>query len=149
MRAPRRSPNRHTLQAGPRKSPPRRARDEPAVQDEEFILDIPPASDVEAAPDAPGGTPPAAATAPAPALAPGSRAWEALAEEIRMQVLQRIDLFTDTGLREQLGARLQPIVDRASAELVATINQHVGELLRALRRRGDRARDREVAAATR
>jgi hypothetical protein len=57
--------------------------------------------------------------------------WAAMAEEIRMQVLQRIDLFTDTGLRDQLGARLQPIVDRASADLVATINQHVGELLRA------------------
>jgi hypothetical protein len=56
--------------------------------------------------------------------------WDAVAEEIRVQVLQRIDLFTDTGLREQLGARLQPIVDRASADLVATINQHVGELLR-------------------
>jgi hypothetical protein len=57
--------------------------------------------------------------------------WASMAEEIRMQVLQRIDLFTDTGLRDQLGARLQPIVDRASADLVATINQHVGELLRA------------------
>ena len=57
--------------------------------------------------------------------------WSALAEEIRMQVLQRIDLFTDTGLREQLAARMQPIVDRASADLVATINQHVGVLLRA------------------
>jgi hypothetical protein len=57
--------------------------------------------------------------------------WASMAEEIRMQVLQRIDLFTDTGLRDQLGARLQPIVDRASADLVATINQHVGDLLRA------------------
>jgi hypothetical protein len=57
--------------------------------------------------------------------------WDLAAEEIRMQVLQRIDLFTDTGLREQLGQRLQPIVDRASADLVATINLHVGELLRA------------------
>ena len=57
--------------------------------------------------------------------------WTSMAEEIRVQVLQRIDLFTDTGLRAQLGARLQPIVDRASADLVATINQHVGELLRA------------------
>jgi hypothetical protein len=56
--------------------------------------------------------------------------WHAMAEEVRMQVLQRIDLFTDTGLREQLGARLQPIVDRASADLVAAINQHVGDLLR-------------------
>jgi hypothetical protein len=57
--------------------------------------------------------------------------WDMAAEEIRMQVLQRIDLFTDTGLREQLGQRLKPIVDRASADLVATINLHVGELLRA------------------
>jgi hypothetical protein len=57
--------------------------------------------------------------------------WDVAAEEIRMQVLQRIDLFTDTGLREQLGSRLKPIVDNASADLVATINQHVGELLRA------------------
>ena len=48
-----------------------------------------------------------------------------------MQVLQRIDIFTDTGLREQLGVQLQPIVDRASAELVATINNQVGKLLRA------------------
>jgi hypothetical protein len=57
--------------------------------------------------------------------------WAALAEEVRMQVLQRIDIFTDTGLQEQLTARLQPIVDRASADLVATINQQVGQLLRA------------------
>jgi hypothetical protein len=56
--------------------------------------------------------------------------WNTLAEEIRMQVLQRIDIFTDTGLKEQLNARLQPIVDRASADLVAAINQHVGQLLR-------------------
>lgn len=57
--------------------------------------------------------------------------WAALAEEVRMQVLQRIDIFTDTGMQQQLTARLQPIVDRASADLVATINQHVGTLLRA------------------
>ena len=73
--------------------------------------------------------------APAPVVTapavPDAAHWEAMAEEIRMQVLQRIDLFTDTGLRTQLGARLQPIADRASADLVATINQHVGELLRA------------------
>lgn len=69
---------------------------------------------------------------PAPVVSSDDEArWAALAEEIRMQVLQRIDLFTDTGLREQLAARLQPIVDRASQDLVATINQHVGVLLRA------------------
>ena len=77
----------------------------------------------------PGGS---ADAAPAPRQAPEDEArWHALAEEIRMQVLQRIDLFTDTGRREQLAARLQPIVDRAGADLVATINQHVGVLLRA------------------
>ena len=56
--------------------------------------------------------------------------WNLMAEDIRMQVLQRIDIFTDTGLREQLNRRLQPIVDRASADLVAAINQHVGQILR-------------------
>ena len=83
-----------------------------------------------------GAAPPEPAYVPAAASAPpfpehDDARWNALAEEIRMQVLQRIDLFTDTGLREQLAVRLQPIVDRASADLVATINQHVGILLRA------------------
>jgi hypothetical protein len=53
-----------------------------------------------------------------------------MAEEIQMQVLQRLDLYADTGLREQLGVRLQPIVERASAELVTTINRELGELVR-------------------
>jgi hypothetical protein len=57
--------------------------------------------------------------------------WEALAEEIRMQVLQRIDIFTDTRLHKQLSAQLQPIVDRASVQMVETINEEVGRLLRA------------------
>jgi hypothetical protein len=73
----------------------------------------------------------AAEPAPEPRLAGDAARWVDLAEEIRMQVLQRIDIFTDTDLHDQLTARLQPIVDRASAELVATINQHVGALLRA------------------
>ena len=64
-------------------------------------------------------------------VVPTGGEFEALAEEIRMQVLQRIDMFTDTGLRERLGERLKPIVDRASADLVDAINQHVGEILRA------------------
>ena len=61
---------------------------------------------------------------------PDAARWNALAEDVRMQVLQRIDIFTDTGLQKQLVARLQPIVDRASADLVATINQQVGHILR-------------------
>jgi hypothetical protein len=56
--------------------------------------------------------------------------WAALSEDIRMQVLQRLDIFTDTGLQGELTTRLQPIVDRASADLVAAINQHVGQILR-------------------
>ena len=71
--------------------------------------------------------PPAALCAPADDWA----RWEALADEIRMEVLQRIEIFTEAGLRERLGVHLQPIVDRASAELVATVNEQVGGLLRA------------------
>jgi hypothetical protein len=68
--------------------------------------------------------------APPDAAAAEAR-WRALAAEVEMQLLQRLDIFTDTGLQEQLAAKLEPIVDRASAELVATINQQVGQLLRA------------------
>ena len=57
--------------------------------------------------------------------------WRTLADQISMQVLQRIDLFTDTGLKEQLAQHLQPIVARAGTELVSAINDHVGKLLRA------------------
>ncbi len=73
-----------------------------------------------------------AETPVAPVLAPldDARVRE-IAEEIGMQVLQRIDIFTDTELRARLGERLKPVVDRVSADLVAAINQHVGELLRA------------------
>ena len=56
--------------------------------------------------------------------------WRALAEQVSMQVLQRVDLFTDTGLKSQLAEHLQPIVDRASAELVKAITEHVGGVLR-------------------
>jgi hypothetical protein len=100
------------------------------VIDEEFILEIPPASATAAAAAPQSAAPPIAAAGTPPALAPGSLEWDALAEEIRMQVLQRLDLFTDTGMRDQLGARLQPIVARASAELVETINHALGELVR-------------------
>ena len=76
-------------------------------------------------------TPPEVSVADPPAAPDEWARWEVLADEIRMQVLQRIDIFTDTGLRDQLSAQLQPIVDRASAEMVSTINEHVGGLLRA------------------
>ena len=95
------------------------------VLDDEFILEIPPL-DEGRRPMLAEEPPPIPAVAPPPA----ERNWDALAEEIRMQVLQRLDLLTDAGLREQLGARLRPIVDRASGELVATINRELGELVR-------------------
>lgn len=73
---------------------------------------------------------PSPTAAAGPEIERASPDWDALADEIRAQVMQRLDLFTDSGLREQLGARLQPIVQRASAELVETINRQVGELVR-------------------
>jgi len=79
-------------------------------------------------PVAPDPVPPPVAVA---ATVPDAERWEGLAEEIRMQVLQRIDIFTDTGLHGELSARLQPIVDRASVDLVTTINREVGQILRA------------------
>ena len=85
--------------------------------------------------------------APAAPLGPDDQAhWDSVAEEIRMQVLQRIDLFTDTGLREQLGERLKPIVDRASADLVADDQPARRRAAARVRGRGDRARDRALAA---
>jgi hypothetical protein len=92
--------------------------------DDDFILEIPPLE-----------SPAAAAPVPPPLAEPASpdddAAWAALAEELRMQVLQRLDLFTDTGLREQLGERLSPIVERASTQMIETINRELGELVRA------------------
>jgi hypothetical protein len=88
------------------------------------------ASATDATPWAPQNAASAAADS-LPATPDDWARWEVLADEIRMQVLQRIDIFTDTRLRDQLSEQLQPIVDRASAEMVATINAHVGGLLRA------------------
>jgi hypothetical protein len=84
-------------------------------------------------------SPPAAAPAPvvvddsaerAAKAAAEEERWRALAEQVSMQVLQRVDLFTDTGLKTELAGHLQPIVERASAELVKAITEHVGGILR-------------------
>ena len=102
----------------------------PTPPEEEFILELPPVTETQPPVESQVAAPAAAAAIRPPTHEPGSPEWDALAEEIRMQVLQRLDLFTDTGMREQLGARLQPIVSRASAELVETINHALGELVR-------------------
>ena len=84
-----------------------------------------PAAALESPPEAEAETPPAATPPESPATtepqvaAPPSEPqvaphpivddparWDALAEDIRMQVLQRIDIFTDTGLKDQLNQRL-------------------------------------------
>jgi hypothetical protein len=79
-------------------------------------------------------TPPPAGSMPAESVAATGTSeeerWHALAEQISMQVLQRLDLFVDTGLKVQLAAHLQPIVARAGTELVEAINDHVGQLVR-------------------
>jgi hypothetical protein len=72
----------------------------------------------------------AALAAPAPGATDDAQRWQALAEQVSMQVLQRLDLFIDSGLKDQLADRLRPIVDRAGAELVAEINEQVGKLVR-------------------
>src|SRR4029450_8521274 len=83
-------------------------------------------------PPAPGEPPaPPSFAETVPPATPDEQRWEGLAEEIRMQVLQRIDIFTDTGLPGELAARLQPVGERASADLVTTINREVGQILRA------------------
>ena len=48
-----------------------------------------------------------------------------------MQVLQRLDSFTQSRLSDQLTTRLGPIVERAGDQLVAAINAEIGELIRA------------------
>ena len=92
--------------------------------------EAPPDAEFVAAPAAPEYVQPPTPSVPiasvrvdtASEAAASDERWRALAEQISMQVLQRIDLFTDTGLKEQLARHLQPIVARASAELVGEIN---------------------------
>ncbi len=92
-------------------------------------LPVQPPSDALAA--APPHEAPSAESRPLAAARPDSEErWAALAEQISLQVLQRLDLFTDTGLKDQLARHLQPIVDRAGAELVSAINEQVGKLVR-------------------
>ncbi len=76
------------------------------------------------------GEPPEQRQPPLPSTTVDEERWRALAEQVSMQVLQRIDLFTDTGLKQQLAERLRPSVERASAELVDSVTEHIGKLLR-------------------
>ena len=99
-----------TLKAAPQPEPEREPESPPAVAPAPVVVDD-------------------SAERAAKAAAEEER-WRALAEQVSMQVLQRVDLFTDTGLKTQLAERLQPIVERASAELIGAITEHVGGVLR-------------------
>jgi hypothetical protein len=103
----------------------------PAPPEAAEVVEIPPVAEVEdVAEEVPVAPAEAAAETVAAEQVPPPASWDSVAEDIRMQVLQRIDIFTDTGLSAELATRLQPVVDRASADLVATINREVGQLLR-------------------
>jgi len=69
------------------------------------------------------------AGASAPTLSPGSREWMRSPRD-SMQVPAAPGSFGRHGMRDRLGAHLRPIVDRASAQLVETINRELGELVR-------------------
>ena len=56
--------------------------------------------------------------------------WNMLAEQIRTEVLQSLALMSDGVVQRELARQLQPIVDRASAELVASIHREAGNILR-------------------
>ncbi|MBI3147585.1 MAG: hypothetical protein HYZ17_03630 [Betaproteobacteria bacterium] len=52
-------------------------------------------------------------------------------EQITLQVLQKLDIYTERGLQEHLLQHLKPVVERAVGELVSTINTNVGRVIRA------------------
>jgi hypothetical protein len=53
-----------------------------------------------------------------------------LAEQVYLQVLQSLDLYTEKALQEHLARHLQPVIERAGREIVAAVNANIGKLLR-------------------
>ncbi len=53
-----------------------------------------------------------------------------LTEQITLQVLQKLDIYTERGLQDHLSQHLRPVVERAVGDLVATINSNVGRVIR-------------------
>jgi len=73
----------------------------------------------------------AAAAQIAEAAAKNDARWQAVAADVRLQVLQQAEGFAAGTLLDALDGRMQPIVERARAELAAAIHAEVAELLRA------------------
>ncbi len=55
---------------------------------------------------------------------------EEIAETVYFQVLQNLDLVTERALQQHLSAHLQPILERATRELLETVNANLGALMR-------------------
>ncbi len=71
----------------------------------------------------------ATAAAP-PAAEPAGPTAEETAEVVYYQVLQNLDLYTERALQEHLNTHLAPIIERATRELLATLNANLGALMR-------------------
>ena len=55
---------------------------------------------------------------------------EELAETVYFQVLQNLDLYTERALQQHMTAHLSPIIERATQELLTTLNANLGALMR-------------------
>jgi len=75
-------------------------------------------------------SPTEAATASAPAAADSARAAAELAETVYYLVLQNLDLYTERALQEHLTTHMSPILEKASRELLATLNANLGAMIR-------------------
>ena len=73
---------------------------------------------------------PAAAQTEAPRSLSGDPQVQELTEHVYVQVLQRLDLYTEKALQEHLARYLQPVIERASRELVTAVNVNIGKVLR-------------------
>ncbi|CAG0974122.1 hypothetical protein BURK2_01466 [Burkholderiales bacterium] len=114
----------------------------PAAQtvDAKFF-DIPPGGAMVIPAPASGSNAASTASAVAPEPAPVKEAPKPLVdldlvareltEQITLQVLQKLDIYTERGMQEHLAQHLKPVVERAVGELVTTINANVGRVVRA------------------
>ena len=55
---------------------------------------------------------------------------EEVAETVYFQVIQSLDLYTERALQQHLREHLPPIIERASRELLSTLNENLGALMR-------------------
>ena len=65
-----------------------------------------------------------------PALQQPTPSAEELAETVYFQVLQNLDLYTERALQQHMTAHLSPIIERATQELLTTLNANLGALIR-------------------